>query len=69
MRIWGPKTRTIAESGAAAKRDLDASGTTRVSVPNTSRRGGYYYTDVRLPRGVRNETYGLSVRTTALATR
>jgi hypothetical protein len=67
VRVWGPKTRSIAENGAAQKRDLAASGTTRVSVPNTSKRGAYYYADVRLGHGVRNGTYDLSVTTGAIA--
>jgi subtilisin family serine protease len=69
VRVWGPKTRSISETGAAAKRDLAALKTTRAGVTNASRRGGYYYADVRLARGVGNETYDLSVTTTASAKR
>jgi subtilisin family serine protease len=67
VRVWGPKTRSIAETGAAAKRDLAASSTTRATASNTSKHGGYYYADVRLTRGVRNGTYDLSVMTSATA--
>ena len=69
VRAWGPKTRSVSETGAAAKRDLAASNTTRVSVTNTSKRGGYYYADIRLERGVGNVTYDLSVTTNAPAKR
>jgi hypothetical protein len=69
VRVWGPKTRSISETGAAAKRDLAALKTTRAGVTNVSKRGGYYYADVRLARGVGNETYDLSVTTTASAKR
>jgi Subtilase family len=69
VRVWGPKTRSVAETGAAAKRDLAASSTTRVRVANTSTHGGYYYADVQLARGVRSGTYDLSVTTGALAKR
>jgi subtilisin family serine protease len=65
VRVWGPKTRSIAETGAAAKRDLAASSTTRATASNTSKQGGYYYADVRLTRGARNGTYDLSVTTSA----
>jgi hypothetical protein len=34
---------------------------------NASRRGGYYYADVRLARGTRSATYDLSVTTGAPA--
>jgi hypothetical protein len=67
VRVWEPRTRSIAETGAAAKRDLAASATTRATVLNDSKRGGYYYADVRLARGVGNGTYDLSVATTAPA--
>ena len=69
VRVWAPGTRSIAETGAAARRDLAASSTTRVRVSNTSTRGGYYYADVRLARGIRSGTYLLSVTTGALAKR
>ncbi len=69
VQVWGPKTRSISERGAAAKRDLAASKTTRVRVTNTSKRGGYYYADVRLGRRVGNGTYDLSATTTGPAKR
>ena len=69
VRVWGPKTRSIAERGAAAKRDLAASEKARVRVTNTSKRGGYYYADVRLARRVGNGTYDLSATTTGPAKR
>jgi subtilisin family serine protease len=69
VRVWGPKTRTITETGAAEKRDLAAASTAHVTVLNSSKRGGYYYADVRLARGVGNGTYDLSVTTSAPAKR
>ena len=68
LRAWEPKTRTIAEAGAAAKRDLAASSSSRVSIRNSSKRGGYYYADVRLAHGIRNGAYDLNVTTSATAT-
>jgi hypothetical protein len=67
VRVWRPATSSVRETGAAAKRDLAASGTTRVSVVNDSKRGGYYYAEVRLTRGVGNGTYELSAVTSAPA--
>jgi hypothetical protein len=69
VRVWGPKTLSIGEKGEAAKRDLAASSTTRATAANISKRGGYYYADVRLARGVANGTYDLSVTTSASAKR
>jgi subtilisin family serine protease len=69
IRVWKPVTRTVTESGAASKRDLAASGTHPVSVRNASKRGAYYYADVRLVKGVANGTYSLSVATSAHAKR
>ena len=69
VRIWEPATRTIAEKGAAARRDLAASATGRVSVLNESRHGGFYYVDVRLAHGAAEGSYELSVATSAAATR
>jgi hypothetical protein len=65
VRVWTPGTRSIAESSGPAKRDLAASGTTRVTAENDSRRGGYYYADVRIAHGEGNETYDLGVTTSA----
>jgi hypothetical protein len=66
IRVWGPTTRSIEETGAAARRDLAASSMSRATVVNTSKRGGYYYADVRLAHGVAT-TYDLSVTTGAPA--
>jgi subtilisin family serine protease len=68
VRIWKPGTRTVTEIGAAGRRDLAASGTRPVTVVNTSRRGAYYFADVRLARSVGNATYDITV-TTARAKR
>ena len=67
VQVWAPGTHSIAEKGAGARRDLAASSTTRLRVSNTSTRGGCYYADVRLTRGIRSGTYLLSVTTGALA--
>jgi subtilisin family serine protease len=69
VRVWKPATRTVTETGAASKRDLAASGSRPVSVLNASKRGAYYYADVRLAKGVANGTYDLSVGTSARAKR
>jgi hypothetical protein len=69
VRVWKPATRSVTETGAAAKRDLAASGTRPVSVFNASKRGAYYFADVRLAREVGNGTYDLSVATSARAKR
>ena len=68
VRIWKPATRSVTETGVPAKRDLAASGTRPIRVANTSKKGAYYYADVRLARGVGNTTYDVSV-TTARVTR
>jgi subtilisin family serine protease len=69
VRLWMPGTRSTSENAGAMKRDLAASGTTRVTAVNASRLGGYYYVDVRLAHGVANGAYDLGVRTSASATR
>ena len=69
IRVWKPVTRTVTESGVAAKRDLATSNTRPVSVRNASKRGAYYYADVRLMKSVANGTYSLSVATSARAKR
>ncbi len=69
IRVWKPATQSVAETGAAVKRDLAASGTRPVSVFNASKRGAYYYADVRLARGIGNVVYNLSVGTSARAKR
>jgi subtilisin family serine protease len=69
VRVWKPATLSVTESGTAAKRDLAASSTRPVSVLNASKRGAYYYADVRLARGLSNGSYDLSVATSARAKR
>jgi Subtilase family len=69
VRVWTPATRSIVESAAAARRDLAASAGSRVSVVNGSRRGGFYFVDVRLAHGVANGGYELSVATSGASTR
>jgi subtilisin family serine protease len=69
LRVWRPGTNSISEPARAAKRDLAASGTTRVLAENDSSRGGYYYVDVRLAHGVGNGSYELGVTTSAGAKR
>ena len=69
LAVWGPKTKTVFERGAALKRDLVATsfkrGTRRevVRVANTTRRGAYLYLDAFLARNVKRGTYKLSVTT------
>lgn len=65
VRVWRPGTQSISETAGAAKRDLAASGTTRVIAVNGSSRGGYYYADVRLAHAVANASYDLGVTTSA----
>jgi subtilisin family serine protease len=65
VRVWMPGTKSIAENAAAAQRDLAASGTKRVTALNASRRGGYYYAEVRLAHAVANGSYDLDIKTSA----
>jgi subtilisin family serine protease len=69
LAVWGPRTRTVFERGAALKRDLVASSVRRgtamevVRVENKARRGAYLYLDAFLARNVRRATYRLQVTT------
>ena len=69
LAVWGPKTQTVFERGAALKRDLVTTsfkrGTARevVRVENRTRRGAYLYLDAFLARNVQRATYKLSVTT------
>jgi hypothetical protein len=69
LALWGPRTRTVFERGAAMRRDLldfSQKKGTRVDVVtarNKGRRGIYIYADAFLPRGVADATYTLSVST------
>lgn len=69
LDAWGPSTRTLAETGAALKRDLVAksrnTGTKAdaVVIRNGSKRGAFYYADVFPARGVGNADYRLTVTT------
>jgi hypothetical protein len=68
LEVWGPRTRTVFERGAAAKRDLLGSsahaGARRERVVVRGRRTGQYvYLDVFLAKRVREAGYRLSVAT------
>jgi hypothetical protein len=69
LAAWGPKTRSVFETGAALRRDLVATsfkrGTAKevVRVRNSTRRGAYLYLDAFLARNVHRATYKLSVTT------
>jgi hypothetical protein len=69
LAAWGPKTRSVFETGAALRRDLVATsfkrGTAKevVRVRNSTRRGAYLYLDAFLARNVHRATYKLSVAT------
>jgi hypothetical protein len=75
LEAWRPATRSIAESGAAAKRDLAAAsaktGTTldTVAIRNATARGAYYYADVFPGEEVGAAFYTLTVTTRASAKR
>jgi serine protease len=69
LAVWGPRTQTVFERGAALKRDLVTTsfrrGTAKevVRVENKTRRGAYLYLDTFLARNVQRATYKLSVTT------
>ena len=65
LYVWRPATRTVAETGAGARRDLAASGAGHVTTVNSTKAGGFYYVDVRYPHVVGNVHYPLNVRTPA----
>jgi hypothetical protein len=66
LEVWGPKTQTVFERGAAARRDLlgvsDRRGARaeRVTVQGGGA-GQYVYVDAFLAKGVRDAAYTLSV--------
>ena len=66
VAIWGPRTQSVFERGAALRRDLLASSArpgTRidaVTVRNGSGRGAFYYVDVFLGRRTANASYTLT---------
>ncbi len=67
LKAWKPSTRTVDESGTAAKRDLAGSSAKTgravdsVTVANTGTRGAYYYADVFPGPRVGLAAYTLSV--------
>jgi Subtilase family len=66
LEVWGPKTRTVFERGAAARRDLlGMSGHRGARTERVTLRGGgagqYVYVDAFLAKGVRDSSYTLSV--------
>ena len=66
LEVWGPKTRTVFERGAAARRDLlgmSAHHGTRAErvVLRGGGAGQYVYVDAFLAKGVRDAGYTLSV--------
>jgi len=69
LRVWAPRTKTVAEVGVLEARDLAGSGKGHVHVVNASRAGAFYYADVRLVTSVGSTRYQLNVRTSASATR
>jgi hypothetical protein len=69
LRIWGPATRTIAEGGAARRRDLvatsarAANGHEAAAVANVSSHGVWNYAAVTLGRRAGDARYSISVST------
>jgi hypothetical protein len=68
LEVWGPKTTTVFERGAAARRDLlgvSAKRGTRAErlTLHGGAAGQYVYVDAFLGRGVRDANYTLSVAT------
>jgi hypothetical protein len=69
LALWGPRTKTVFERGAALSRDLIATSRRRgsarevVRVQNKARRGRYVYLDVFPARGVQRLAYRLSLAT------
>jgi subtilisin family serine protease len=67
VALWGPKTRTVYERGAALKRDLLAYSQRSGSRPdtvrgrNTTRAGAFYYVDAFLGKRVGSASYSLRV--------
>jgi hypothetical protein len=75
LEAWRSSTRSVGESGAAAKRDLAATsakkGTTTdtVAIKNSTARGAYYYADVFPGAKVGDANYTLTITTRASAKR
>ena len=66
LEVWGPRTTTVFERGAAAKRDLLGMSAKRgTRIERVTLRGGgagkYVYVDAFLAKGVRDAGYTLSV--------
>lgn len=74
-RMWGPRTRDVAERGTARRRDLLASGSKpggraeALRLQNRTARGYYAYLDLFLGKRVRSASYALDVRSSALPSR
>jgi subtilisin family serine protease len=75
LELWKPSTRTVAETGAAKRRDLAGESAKRgtatdtVIFVNTGRTGAYYYADVYPARGVGVASYRLTITIRASARR
>src|SRR5215211_135576 len=74
-RMWGPRTRNVAENGSARRRDLLASGSKpggrpeTIRVANRTARGYYAYLDLFLARRVSSASYSVGVSSRALQSR
>jgi hypothetical protein len=72
LEVWGPKTATVFERGAALRRDRLGSSSKQdtsadaVRVVNRSRTGKVVYVDAFLAKGVGDAAYALTVQTRAL---
>ncbi len=70
VELWGPKTRTVYEKGAAKRRDLIAargpSRTPQVSATNPSGKTRVTYVDVYLGKGVLDGRYSLQASMTRI---
>jgi Subtilase family len=66
LALWGPRTRTVFERGAALRRDLIASKgpgrTLRISAVNGARRGVLAYVDVWVGKNTLNSAFSLGAR-------
>ena len=73
--VWAPKTKNVAEGGAARLRDLVASSARPggrpevLHIANPTRRGYFAYLDLFLGRRVRSASYSLGIRAGALPSR
>jgi len=66
LEVWGPKTTTVFERGAAARRDLLGLSSKRGTraervILHGGGAGEYVYVDAFLGKGVRDASYTLSV--------